>query len=294
VFSGDTAELVAHFTLRMRVAAEKGEFEEAAILRDIIRNLQSITRKTGSRNPHAHRGVPAPETALAGLARCLGLPKPPRTIECFDVSNIAGCFAVGSMICYQNGRPAPQRYRRYSIRSVEGIDDYAMIREVILRRYRRLRAEGQGLPDLVMVDGGQGQLAAAVSALQETGNATLPIVALAKRDEELFLPGTPLPVRLPRHHPVLRLLQAIRDEAHRFALKYHLSLRHKRLTESILDSVPGISRARRTALLRRFGSVRQVCGATAQEIAAALPGTGVRKAAEILRFLSRKGNPPGT
>jgi excinuclease ABC subunit C len=284
LFAGEQQEVVRHFTQRMQHAATTGDYEEAATLRDVIRNLQKPQWQTGR-----GKGQPAPlagEAALTGLGKCLQLPRPPRTIECFDVSNIAGCFAVGSMVCFQDGRPAVKRYRRFRIRSVSGIDDYAMMRELVIRRYRRLVDEGLPLPDLIMLDGGPGQLGAALSALQELGLTAQPVIALAKRHEEVFLPGSPVPLRLPRHHPALRLLQAVRDEAHRFALQYHHALRRKRLAESVLDEVPGVSRARRVALLREFGSVRQLRGATPEAIAAAVPGIGTAKAQEILRHLA--------
>ena len=162
------------------------------------------------------------------LQSALDLPEPPGVVECFDISHLSGTAMVGSMVRFVNGRPEKKNYRRFKIRTVEGIDDFASIAEVVRRRYRRLIAEESPMPDLVVIDGGKGQLAAALSALQELG-CDLPVIALAKREEEVYVPGETLPRRLDEKGMALRYLQEIRDEAHRFAITYNRLLRRKKL-----------------------------------------------------------------
>jgi excinuclease ABC subunit C len=195
----------------------------------------------------------------------LGLPEPPQRIECFDVSNIQGTDSLASMVVWENGQPKKSDYRTFNIKTVQGPDDFASIAEAVTRRYRRLLAEDRRMPDLVLIDGGAGQLGSAVRALAAEGLPTLPIVSLAKRDEEIYLQGGGEPVRLPRSSPALQLLQRIRDEAHRFGITRHRRKRAKRtLTTALLD-VPGIGKATAKKLLRAFGSVEGVKGAGPEE-----------------------------
>ncbi|MEK7747391.1 MAG: excinuclease ABC subunit C, partial [Elusimicrobiota bacterium] len=154
--------------------------------------------------------------------------RPPHHVECFDISHLFGRSPVASMVCFLGGEPNKGHYRRFKIRTVAGIDDFASIAEAVSRRYKRLKEEGAPMPDLVLIDGGKGQLSAAQAAL-ESVKVRLPLAALAKREEEVFLPETREPLRLDRGSPALRLLQRLRDEAHRFAVTYHRSLRHKKL-----------------------------------------------------------------
>ncbi len=214
--------------------------------------------------------------ALEELARRLGLERAPRRIECFDVSNIQGREAVGSMVVFEDGRPLKAAYRRFKIRLTSGPDDYAMMREIVSRRFRRALAERERgeqtafgrLPDLLVVDGGKGQLSAAREALAELGLEQVPSIGLAKRLEEVFRPGESDPVEIPPGSPALHLLQRLRDEAHRFAVSYHRSLRRKAGMRSLLDEVPGIGPRRKRALLRRFGSLDAIRRASVDELAA--------------------------
>ena len=228
------------------------------------------------------------QAALEELQEELNLPEPPRRIECYDISNIQGTNAVGSMVVFLDGQPRPQEYRRFKIRTVQGANDYAMLAEVLKRRFRRATAPAERdgsagadgdqddakarawrtLPDLLIVDGGKGQLTAALDAMRDLGVERVPAAGLAKRHEELFVKDMTEPIVLPRTSQALYLVQRVRDEAHRFAVTYHRKLRGKRSMQSALDTVPGVGPKRKKALLRKFGSVKAVREAPVDEIAA--------------------------
>ncbi len=192
------------------------------------------------------------------LHRDLRLPKPPRRIECFDISNIQGSDPVASMVCFIDGRPKKSEYRKFSIQTKSTPDDFAMMREVIFRRYSRLLTEKKELPDLIVIDGGKGQLSSALSVLNELNIKDQSIIGLAKRLEEVFLPGLPDPQMLPKTSSSLKLLQQIRDEAHRFAITYHRQKRKKRTLHSELDNITGVGPKRRNDLLKKFGSIKKL------------------------------------
>jgi len=213
--------------------------------------------------------------AMTELADALDLPRLPRRIECFDISNLHGTNPVASMVVFEGGRPAKREYRRFTIKTVEGSNDFAMMAEVIRRRFRRaaeVDEERDGkwttLPDLVIVDGGKGQLSAALGALEEVGMPTQPTVGLAKENEELFLPNQSDPIVLPRDSQALFLVQRVRDEAHRFAVTFHRQRRSKATFHSRLDDVPGIGPKRKQALIRRFGSLKAVRDASEHDLTA--------------------------
>lgn len=206
---------------------------------------------------------------VEALQQALHLSAPPQRIEAFDISNFQGRQVVASMVVVERGEPLPSAYRKFRIRTTTGKpDDYAAMREVVLRRYRRVLTEGQELPDLILLDGGRGQLSSAAAALHDLGLSHLPHAALAKREEEIWLPGAPEPLRLPRTSPALQLLERARDEAHRFAVTFHRQSRKAATLRSALDAVPGIGPRRRERLLRRFGSLRRVTEASESELAA--------------------------
>jgi excinuclease ABC subunit C len=206
---------------------------------------------------------------LRALRDLLDLEVEPQRIECFDISNIQGSDIVASMVVFEQGLPRKSDYRKFRIRSVSGApDDFASMREVVGRRYRRLLEEGKELPDLVLIDGGKGQLGAAAEALEELGLGDQPLASLAKREELLFVRGREQPVALPRSSPVLQLVQRVRDEAHRFAIGFHRQARAKRTLRSELDEIQGVGPAKRRKLLSVFGSLRGVRGATEGELAA--------------------------
>jgi excinuclease ABC subunit C len=280
-------EIFSDLEQDMAKAAERLDFEKAALLRDVVGNLRKTLNPT--RQFTRGRGVPTtlkPSEDLADLGEALGLPGPPRVMECFDISNVSSNHIVASMVRFTGGAPDNQNYRRYRIRTVEGQDDFASMAEVIRRRYsrilgenfsanpelaesqedpveiqRRLAKEGRArivLPDLVIVDGGKGQLSSALRELRQLGLHDLPVIGLAKQREEVFFPGESDPLLIPHDRGALKLLQRIRDEAHRFAIAGHRRRRARRFSESILETVPGLGPAKRRALLRHFGGLQGV------------------------------------
>lgn len=291
VLRGDIKPIVEELEERMRAYARDLRFEDAAELRDMIGNLRTICqpRQRSFVNATTERGAAAPgEDGVLDLQQALGIRREPRCIECFDMSNIGGRFAVGSMVCFREGRPSRSDYRRFRIRDEQATDDTAMMREVLTRRYQRLLEKEEALPDLIMVDGGKGQLHTALDVLHEVGMPPTPLLGLAKRNEEVFLPGRPDPILLPRTGLALKLLQAIRDEAHRFAIGYHRQLREQRIKDSLLDEIPGVGAKRRQELLSRLGSARRIADLEPEAIAAAVPGLGPKLAQQVRDFLRRR------
>ncbi len=227
-------------------------------------------------------------TALEELSDALELPGLPGRIECYDISNFQGSQTVGSMVVFEDGKPRTGEYRRFRIKDVEGPNDFASHQEVLRRRFRRIKTGEEGnaeelrwqLPDLVVIDGGKGQLSAAKEVLDDLGYHDLAVVGLAKEREEIFRPDRDEPVLLPTTSPALYLMQRLRDEAHRFAITYHRSLRAKAATRSAFDEMPGVGPKRRAALLRVFGSAKRVREAPVEQVAA-VPGIGPSLAAKI-------------
>jgi excinuclease ABC subunit C len=314
---GHSREMISTLESEMHKAAEKMDFEKAAELRNMIEDLRSTTRPTRRFTRSSLPSAIDPMADVQTLADALRLPNAPRVMECFDISNISTTHVVASMVCFRDGVPDKNNYRRYRVRTVEGQDDFASMAEVVRRRYSRILLEARAansdaaefsqetalnaarrlqreaiqqsyvrVPDLIIVDGGKGQLSAACRELQRLGLHDLPIIGLAKEREEIYRPGRALPLRLPMDSPALRLLQRIRDEAHRFANTYHQLLMKKRVEESILDDCPGVSQNRKNLLLRRFGSVSRLRKATVEEIAAT-EGIGRKLAEEVHRFLEQ-------
>jgi len=206
------------------------------------------------------------DESVAELKKILHLSLLPYRIEAFDISNILGTDAVGSMVVFENGRPKKEEYRRFKIQTVLGQDDFAMMREVIKRRFTNLREEKKPFPDLVLVDGGRGQLNSALDALRDLGVENQAVLGLAKRLDEIYLPEEEKTVMIPKTSSALRLLQRLRDEAHRFALAYHRTLRGKKVSHSILDEILGIGPQRKQLLLQHFGSVEGIRQATLKEL----------------------------
>ena len=291
VLNGDIRDLTSLLDERMTAAAAALRFEKAAMLRDVRDNLIEVFGRKNRNFRYAALPGAGGSEAVTALQEALKLPHPPDHIECFDISNILGKLAVASMVVFRGGRPARDRYRRFRIKTVHQSDDFAMMSEVIGRHFSCKLANGEPMPDLLMVDGGKGQLSSAVARLVELGVPPFPVIGLAKRNEEIFLPGRSEPVVLDRHHLGLRMLQSLRDESHRFAITYHRGLRQKRLSESLLDDIPGVGAERKKALLRAFGSVRELRRATAAEIVEKVPGIGEVFAAKIAAALNK--NPSG-
>ncbi|MBA2270183.1 MAG: excinuclease ABC subunit UvrC [Chthoniobacterales bacterium] len=358
---GQSRELIGALEGEMRKAAEKLDFEKAAELRNMLEDLRRTTKPMRRFTRHSLPSAIDPASDVESLRDALQLPDAPTVMECFDISNISTTHVVASMVCFRNGVPDKDNYRRYRIRTVAGQDDFASMAEVVRRRYSRVllqaraanpdaaefsqenpaealerlsshpeqsvsgvegprgartgmaasevgttghgvpplrsaalhsgRNDGETfvavrLPDLIIVDGGKGQLSSACKELQRLGLHDLPIIGLAKEYEEIYRPGRALPLQLPLDSGSLRLLQRIRDEAHRFANTYHQLLMKKRIGESILDDCPGVSQNRKSLLLRKFGSVSRLRKASVEQIAAT-EGIGPKLAEEVHRFLAR-------
>jgi excinuclease ABC subunit C len=337
---GQSREMIDLLDEEMRKAAEKMDFEKAAELRNMIDDVRQTTRSTRRFTRGSLPSAIDPMADVQALADALQLPRSPRVMECFDISNISTTHVVASMVCFRDGVPDKNCYRRYRVRTVEGQDDFASMAEVVRRRYsrvlltiaenaspartevrsadredldlspnysqenafdtaRRLEQENSPqsevrnpqfipvrLPDLIIVDGGKGQLSSACRELQRLGLHDLPIIGLAKEHEEIYRPGRAMPLQLPPDSGALHLLQRIRDEAHRFANAYHQLLLKKRIDESILDDCPGVSQNRKNLLLRKFGSVNRLRKASVEQIAAT-EGIGPKLAEDVHRFLQR-------
>jgi excinuclease ABC subunit C len=316
---GKNKDLVTALEEEMQQAAARLDFEKAAELRDMVEDFKKtlIPTRTFERGARARviRSID-PMADVQELKELLHLERAPFVMECFDIANIGTAHCVASMVRFKNGVPDNSNYRRYRIKSVSGQNDFVSMAEVIRRRFSRILLEGRQaagddaefsqeapaeamqrlaanpkfvtLPDLVIVDGGKGQLGVAVTELQRLGLHELPIIGLAKEHEEVYRPGESHPVIIPHERGALKLLQRIRDEAHRWANGYHQLLLGRRVAESILDDCPGVSNARKAALLKAFGSVTRLRKATADEIAA-VPGISKTLARQVLEFLASRG-----
>jgi excinuclease ABC subunit C len=228
------------------------------------RNSHLLLEEVVMHREKARQRVPE---ALLDLQKTLNLKRLPRLIVCFDVSTFQGSYAVAAMSCLRNGQPLKSGYRRFKIRKVEGQDDFAMMNEAVGRYFAHVAQGEQECPHLVVIDGGKGQLGAAVEAIRATGIELPPLVSLAKREEELYLPGNPRPFGLSRRSEALKMLMKIRDEAHRFAVDYHRKVRTKETLNSRLKGIPGVGPARMRALLAAFGSVAEVAAAPLDKLA---------------------------
>jgi excinuclease ABC subunit C len=313
---GQSQEMLKQLEEQMKRAAENLEFEKAAEMRNMLDDLRRTTRPTRRFTRGSLPTSVDPKADLQALADALLLPVLPATMECFDISNISTTHIVASMVSFRNGVPDKSNYRRYRIRTVEGQDDFASMAEVVRRRYSRVLLENREaapelaefsqehvdesvariqrlapermvrLPDLIIVDGGKGQLNSACKELQRLGLQNIPIIGLAKEFEEVYRPGRPLPLQLPDDSGALQILQRIRDEAHRFANGYHQLLMKKRIAESMLDDCPGISENRKQALLKHFGSVERLRKASMGEIEQ-VEGISAKLAEVVFAFLQR-------
>jgi excinuclease ABC subunit C len=222
------------------------------------------------------------------LQESLGMSRPPRLIAGIDISNISGTLPVGTVVIFRDGRPDKALYRKYRIKTVKGPDDYAMIREVVTRHFSRIANEELERPDLLLIDGGKGQLSAAAAAVRGSGTRGVALVALAKREEEVFVPGRAKPLPFEEGSRARGLLERVRDEVHRFSIAYHRSLRERSARHSRLDDVPGVGPSRKEALLAKFGSVAAIAERTPEEIAE-VPGIGIETARRIREAVSREG-----
>ncbi len=288
---GERPEILKEIEAAMLKEAAAHKFEKAAALRDSLLLLRRAIKERALGTRTLSMKAEDAAAGVAELQQVLSLAVPPRVIEAYDISNIAGTLAVGSLVCAVAGMPHKQRYRRFRIRTVEGSDDPAMMAEMIRRRFARLIAEQSERPDLVLVDGGLTQLRAARRELNGLGLRDLPVAGLAKKFEEIYFEGEatrllPEPVlRLPENSRALHVLQRIRDEAHRFALDYHHALRRRKIMESQLDDIEGVGTRRKEDLLKHFGSIARLRRASIEQIAAA-PGVGPELAQTIHHLLN--------
>jgi excinuclease ABC subunit C len=311
---GKSHTMTQEIEQEMQRAAEQLDFEKAASLRNLLNSLQTTMEPARRFTRKSLPGSIDPEADLIELQQLLHLPTEPRVMECFDISNISNTHIVASMVQFRNGVPERKNYRRYRITSTATQDDFASMAEVVARRYQRILTEAKiapaeeesqeslpetlhrsyralgkrsPLPDLIIVDGGKGQLSSACRELQRLGLSDIPIIGLAKEFEEIYRPGESDPIRLHKNRGGLRLLQRIRDEAHRIANGYHELLLRKRVSESAFDDIPGISSAKKRLLLKTFGSVRRLRQTSLEEMAAT-KGIGQKLASTISLSLSQK------
>lgn len=285
---GERLGYLQELQAEMESAAQKLDFEQAAALRDMLLLLRkAMKERAKAKKTRATKEAEA-EQGIRQLQLALKLEQLPQVIECFDISNISGTLAVASMVSAVKGVPAPQRYRRFRIKTVEGADDPAMMAEAVERRYSRLLRENQPLPDLVLVDGGITQLRAARRVLDGLGLPHMPLAGLAKRYEEVVwdIENKQPPLRFSRDSDALIVLTNLRDEAHRFAITYHRKLRNQRIRESVLDEIEGIGESRKRVLLEYFGSIARLKKASVSELAEA-PGVGLKTAEHIKAELER-------
>ena len=286
---GHCSEILENLESSMAAASDQRDYERAARFRDQITALKDTTRKTirYRKLPHQFPKSLDPQSDLMELAEILHLTRPPARIEGFDISNISGTFMVASMVVFRDGRPASADYRKYRIKGIAAQDDFACMAEVVRRRYSRLIKEDREMPDLILVDGGKGQLSSALKSLSRLGLGDLNVIGLAKEFEEIYMPGGKEPIRLGLDNNALRLLQRIRDESHRFANNFSADLRVKKISESMLDEFTGIGDKRKTALLKHFGSVKRLKEASLVDIIE-VPGFGLKTAQALRDFLTAR------
>ena len=286
LLQGHGAELVERLRKRMDKAARELKFEEAAHLRDTIRAIWRVSRQQNT-IPEIPSGKDNFWEVLNSMQKTFHLPVLPWRIDGFDISHSAGNFTVGVAVVFEQGYPNPSLYRKFNIRTVEGIDDFRSMKETLTRRYKRCLEGQEPLPQLILIDGGSVQLEFAMQALDDLGIHNIPIISLAKEFEEVYMPNQKEPVRLDHTDPVLRLLQHVRDESHRFAITSHRTRRGKSFTRSKIEEVPGIGRAKAAMLITKFGSVRAIKDLPPEELAAA-PGIGPALAKRILAKLNEE------
>jgi len=255
---GRRPEVLKGLEEKMNAAARQKRYEEAARYRDQVRALTQFISMPKGRMTAANQ--------LAAIKDILDLKKEPRRIEAFDVSNISGREAVGSMITFLDGKPYKNGYRKFRIKEVKGIDDYSMMREIVRRRYQGLIEEKAELPELIIIDGGKGHLSGAKEELDALGLDAIPIMSIAKEFEHIFIPARQEPIKLPANSLVLYLIQRVRDEAHRFAIGYHKALRGKLMGVSALDDIKGIGPRKKITLIKHFGSIEGIKNAAIQDL----------------------------
>ncbi len=251
---------VAGYKVSIQVP-QKGEKKTLIELAD--RNAELVLKDWALEQAQRVEIVPK---MVRALQEDLSLEAPPRRIEGFDISHLGGTETVASMVCFVDGKPAKKEYRKFKIKTVEGIDDFASMKEVIHRRYTRVKAEALSEPDLILIDGGKGQLSAAVEVLERIGMSHIPILGLAKRLEEVFLPGESLSLGISKSSASVILLRRIRDEAHRFAITFQRKRRGKAMVHSALDDIEGVGPSKRVQLMKHFRTLKNIKNASLEEL----------------------------
>ena len=272
LLQGHGTELVERLRKRMDKAAQSMAFEEAARLRDTIRAIWRVSRQKNT-IPEIPAGKENFWETLNSMQRVFNLPLLPWRIDGFDISHTGGTNTVGVVVVFEQGYPNTSLYRRFNIKTVEGIDDFRSMYETLHRRYKRCLDGQEPLPQLILIDGGPVQLEFAVSALKELGIINIPVISLAKEFEEVYIPDRKEPVRLEYTDPVLRLLQHVRDESHRYAITSHRAARGRSYRRSVLEDVPGIGKSKAAQLITKFGSAKAILDLPEEELASA-PGIG--------------------
>ncbi len=271
--------LVKSLSLRMREYSKNREYEKAKAVYEEIKALANVCKPASYKKDNIQ--------VLEDLKNALSLPRVPERIEGFDISNISGREAVGSMVVCVNGEPLRKDYRHFRVKTVSGIDDYEMMREVVRRRYARILAEKGRFPDLVMIDGGKGHLGAVKKELALLGLETLPVISIAKQHEILFSAYKEGPTLFPQGSPILQLVQRLRDEAHRFAITHHRRLHKKEALVSLLDGIPGVGPKTKEKLLKKVGLVGKIKTLTEEELCRKT-GISLKLAGNILRVLRKR------
>ena len=292
LLSGRHKSLFKNLRQEMKIAAQLMLYEKAAKIRDTINMIEKVISQERISKSYQRRlniylrgstNKDSLQKALRDLQEYLQLPTLPLSIEAYDISNIQGKIAVGSLVFFQYGIPDKKKYKHFKIKYTQGINDYAMMKEVLERRFDNYHLPKESLPDLILIDGGKGQLNIISKVLKEL-NLTLNLVSLAKREEQLFQPGKKEPILLPRNSEVFFLIQRIRDESHRFAISYHKKLRSKIIKDSLIDFIPGIGEKKKKLLLSKFKSIDHIRNAAIEELTK-LPGIGEKTAQKIKDIL---------
>ena len=282
---GHTVSTIDALKERMQAYAKKQKYEKASELRDQIIAIQQTSKRTRKFERNLI-GYITEKESLATLKEELSLSKLPKHIECFDISHISGSFCVASMVCFLHGKPSRKQYRRYKIKSFVGNDDFRAIEEVVTRRYKKLQKEGAPFPDLVVIDGGIGQVYAAIKAFKALKLTPPYLIGLAKKNETIVFPDNRPNLNLPFRNPGLRLLQYCRDEAHHFANNFNAELRSKKIKESILDNFKGIGENRKTELLKHYATIKNLKCATIDDLVQQ-KGIGLKTAQRLSEFLKQ-------
>lgn len=282
---GKTKEILSDLHNKMQNLSASKLYEKAGLIRDQIMAIEYTAKKTRKFNRDLV-GILSEDDSLEELRELLSLRRIPLHIECFDISHISGSFCVGSMICFEKGKPNLKKYRRYKIKSFVGNDDYKAIKEIITRRYSKVKKNNDLMPDLIIIDGGKGQVSSAMKALKDLGIEHNALIGLAKKDERIIIGNGGKDLLLSSNNSALKLLQRARDEAHAYANNFNAELRSKKIRESILDELKGLGESKKILLLKHFGSINELRQAKIRDFLK-VKGIGEKTAASLINFLKK-------